>query len=170
MLVREVKPATFSEENEKHWTERKKLTETARFCRGGHILQHSFPVIIWSLLSMFANEESLNRGGLTMETTSQLKTFLEMASIFYASCANSTSSWPKLWLNMPMVRLWLWIRLVEKGLTCPNESSGCPSHQPPEILSGWDTYKEFNIKIYGNFQRRASMVSMPKDSASPVQV
>lgn len=24
----------------------------------------------------------------------------------------------------------------KKGVNCPNESSGCPSHQPPEILPG----------------------------------
>lgn len=64
-----------------------------------------------------------------METSTQLKTFLGMASNCYTLCANSTSSWPKLWLNMSMVGLWLWIRLAEKGLTCPNESSGCGSHQ-----------------------------------------
>lgn len=109
--------------------------------------------------------KSQNWGGLTMETTSQLKTFLRMASIFHTSCAKSTSSWPKLWLNVSMVGLWLWIRLVEKWLTCPNESSRGASHQPPEILSGWDTYKAFDIKIWGNFQRRAFIFSMPKDSA-----
>lgn len=53
------------------------------------------------------------------KSTSQLKTFLGIVSIFYVSCANSTSNWPKLCLNMPTVGLWLWIRQVEKGLTPP---------------------------------------------------
>lgn len=160
--LREVKPAVFSEENEKHWIEPKKGTRTARSCRGGHILQHSFPEIIWSLLSMSGNEESQNWGGLTTETTSQLQTFLGTESIFYTSCANSMSSSPKLWLNKSVVGPWLWIRLVEWGLTC---LSGGPSHQAPEILPGWNTYKVFNMKIQGNFQRRAFIFSMPKDSA-----
>lgn len=69
VLLEEVKPGGFSEENEKHWIGPKKWTGTARSCRGGHILQHSFPVIIWSLLSVFGNEETQNSGGLIMETT-----------------------------------------------------------------------------------------------------
>lgn len=68
----EVKPAGFSEENEKHWIQPKKLTGTARSCRGAHILQHSFPAIIQSLLSAFGNEETQNWGGLIMETTQNI--------------------------------------------------------------------------------------------------
>lgn len=118
----------------KKWEALDWVTGTAYSCRGGHILQHSFPVIIWSLHSVFGNEESQNWGGLTMETTIQFKTFLGMASNFYTLCANSTSSWPKPWLNMSMVGLWLWIRLAEKGLTCSNESSGCTHTRNPVRL------------------------------------
>lgn len=149
----------FTEADEKHWIKPIKLRGTACSCTGGNIF-HCAPSLgssghcsLWLKMRKAKTEMGLPWS----QSTSQLKTFLGMVSIFYVSCANSTSNWPKLCLNMPTVGLWLWIRQVEKGWLPPNESSGGPSHQPPEILLGWEAYKATNTEIWRNFQRKESM-------------
>lgn len=152
----------FTEADEKHWIKPIKWRGTACSCTGGNIL-HYAPSLgssghcsLWLKMRKAKTEMGLPWS----QSTSQLKTFLGMVSIFYVSCANSTSNWPKLCLNMPTVGLWLWIRQVEKGLTPPKWVKWrpiTPTTRNPVRLRGLQSNQYRHLEKFPKERKHASV-------------